>query len=411
MLRINLFLFTLLFVVATQAQVVVVKGIVKDKRSKEPLAFVNITTVDGDRGVTTDIDGKFTIGLKEGSCCLKLTYVGYEPLEYTIRPSKKLQEILMKEKPYQLSEVEIFPGENPAHRIINNVIKNRDLNNPEKLESFTYTSYDKMIVTIDADSLFLKDTSLLDSSERKLKQFMEKQDVFIMETVTERKYRSPGLNQETVLATRVSGLKNPVIAFMISQLQSTSFYDELISIAGKNYINPISKGSIKKYFFLIEDTTYTPENDTVFIISFRPGRNTKFDGMKGFLYINTNRWAIQNVKAEPPQDSMGIVVKIQQAYEFIHDHWFPVQLNTDVIFTPMQAKAGNTTYNLVGKGRSYIRDIDLCPALKKREFGYHEVEIEPDATKKKGEFWDQYRVDNLTARELETYRVIDSIGK
>jgi hypothetical protein len=394
-----------------QAQNFVVKGVVKDKKNKEPLAFVNITTTDGSRGVTTDIDGKFHISLREKTCCLKLTYVGYEALEYKIRTSKKKQEIFLKEKTYELSEVEIFPGVNPAHRIIQNVIDNRDLNNPEKLNAFTYTSYDKMIVTVDADSLMQRDTSLLDSSEMKMKQFLEKQDIFIMETVTERKYKSPDLNQETVLATRVSGLKDPMMAFMISQLQSTSFYDELISIAGKNYINPISRGSTKKYFFLIEDTTYTATNDTVFIISYRPMRNTNFDGMKGFLSINTKRWAIQNVKAEPLQDSMGIVIKIQQAYEFIQDHWFPVQLNTDIIFTQMQASTGTKSYKLVGKGHSYIRDIDLSANLKKREFGYHEVEIEADASKKKGEFWREYRVDSLTDRERETYRFMDSIGK
>jgi len=405
------FLLLLSFASLLQAQNLVVKGVVKDRKSKNPLAFVNITTTDGSRGVTTDIDGKFKISLKPETCCLKLTYVGYETLNYTIKKSKKTQQILLKEKTYELSEVEIFPGVNPAHRIIQNVIDNRDLNNPEKLNSFTYTSYDKMIVTLDADSLMLKDSSLLDSSERKMRQFLEKQDIFIMETVTERKYKSPDLNQETVLATRVSGLKDPMMAFMISQLQSTSFYDELISIAGKHYINPISKGSMKKYFFLIEDTTYTANNDTVFIISYRPLRNTNFDGMKGFLSINSNRWAIQNVKAEPPQDSMGIVIKIQQAYEFIQGHWFPVQLNTDIIFTQMQASTGLESYKLIGKGNSYIRDIDLSADLKKREFGYHEVEIEADAAKKKGEFWREYRVDSLTDRERETYRFVDSIGE
>ncbi len=411
MLKYFLILFTTLIALASTAQSVVVKGVVKDKKSKEPLAFVNITTTDGSRGATTDIDGKFKFRINKESCCLKLTYVGYETQEYSIKTSKEFQQIFLKEKAYDLSEVEIFPGINPAHRIIKNVVDNRDLNNPEKLKSFTYTSYDKMIVTLDADSLFLKDTSLLDSSERKMRKFLEKQDIFIMETVTERKYIAPDLNQETVLATRVSGLKDPVMAFMISQLQSTSFYDELISIAGKHYINPISKGSTKKYFFLIEDTTYTTTNDTVFIISYRPLLNTKFDGMKGFLSINSNRWAIQNVKAEPPQDTTGIVIKIQQAYEFIQDQWFPVQLNTDVIFTQLQASAGKNNYQLVGNGRSYIRDINLTADLKKREFGYHEVEIETDATKKKGEFWKEYRVDSLTDREKETYRIMDSIGK
>lgn len=401
-------LITLPLVVLSQK--VEITGFVKDESSKKALAFVNIIAEDG-YGTTTDIDGKFTIRIPRKNKTIKLTYVGYETKIYQIDKSSKTHRIYLKPKLYLLDEVEVFPGVNPAHRIIDSVVRNRNKNNPNKLKAFSYTSYDKMIVTLDADSLMLKDTALLDSTERRARAFISKQDIFIMETVTERKFKSPGLNQETVLATKVSGFKDPMMTLMISQIQSTSFYDGLIRIAGKKYINPISTGSTRKYFFLIEDTTYTETKDTVFIISFRPMKKTKFDGMKGFLSINTNGWAIQNVKSQPSNDTTGIVVKIEQAYEIVDKHWFPVQLHTDVIFMNAQMAAGDQKYNLVGNGRSYIRDISLNPDLKKREFGFSEVEIEPDATRKVGEFWSEYRVDSLTDREKETYRVIDSLGK
>lgn len=392
------------------AQNITVKGVVVDSKNNEPLAFVNILS-GGGWGATTDIDGKFIIKTDGHNCCLKLTYVGYEPLNYKIDYTKERQHIVLNSKIFDLEEVKIFPGENPAHRIINNVIANRDLNNPSKLNAFTYTSYDKMVLTVDADSIMKKDSVLLDTNELKVRKFLEKQDMFLMETVTERKYIAPGLNQENVLATRVSGFNDPVMAFMISQIQSTSFYDEMIQVAGNDYINPISKGSTSKYFFLIEDTIWYNSTDTVFIISFRPMKNTKFQGMKGFLHINSKRWAIQNVKAEPLNDTTGITIRIQQGYEFIQEHWFPVQLNTDIIFRMASANDGKNNYPLIGHGRSYIRDIDLSPDLQKKDFSYHEVEIEEGATKRKGEYWKEYRTDSLTERELETYRVIDSIGK
>jgi len=412
MFRQFIFIFFILFIINEGiSQSLVIEGIVRDKNSREPLAFVNIIAEKTKTGVTTDIDGKFSIRVDQKECCLNLTYVGYESYQHNIDFTAKSQRIFLSPKLYQLDEVEVFPGINPAHRIIKNVVDHRNENNPEKLDAFTYTSYDKMVVTVDADSLMLKDTSLLDTTQRTVKEFLDKRDIFLMETVTERKYMSPGLNQENVLATRVSGFKDPLIAFMISQIQSTSFYDELIQIAGKKYINPISKGSTNKYFFLIEDTTYNERGDSIFSISFRPMINTKFDGLQGFLYINSYKWAIQNVKAQPPDDSTGIVIKIQQAYELLEDQWFPTQLNTDIIFTNFAASAGQgDSYALVGKGRSYIRDINLNPDIKKNDFGYHEVEIESDAAKKKGEFWDEYRIDSLTERELETYRFIDSIG-
>lgn len=401
----------LLLVTSAIGQSVIIEGIVRDKNNREPLAFVHIIAENKKTGATTDIDGKFSMRVDNEECCLNITYVGYESFQHKIDFNAKSQRINLIPKLYQLDEVEVFPGVNPAHRIIKNVVEHRNENDPEKLDAFTYTSYDKMVVTVDADSLMLKDTALLDTNQRTIKDFLNKRDIFLMETVTERKYMSPGLNQENVLATRVSGFKDPLIAFMISQIQSTSFYDELIQIAGKKYINPISKGSTNKYFFLIEDTTYNERGDSIFTISFRPMKNTNFEGLRGFLDINSHKWAVQNVKAQPPDDSTGIVIKIQQAYELIDDQWFPTQLNTDIIFTNFSAGAGQgDSYALVGKGRSYIKDINLNPDIKKKDFGYHEVEIESDAAKKKGEFWQEYRVDSLTERELETYRFIDSIG-
>lgn len=403
--------FFCMFSVVLLPQNITVSGIVKDKSGKkEPLAFVNILSDNGN-GVTTDIDGKFQIVVKPESCCLQLSYVGYEPLLYEIDFSNEKQIIYLIPKTYSLNEVEVFPGINPADRIIENTVINRDLNNPEKLPAFTYTSYDKMVITANIDSLTVLDTTNMDSVQRMAYKILKKQDFFLMETVTERKYMSPGLNQENVLATRVSGFKNPMAAFMVSQVQSTSFYDDFIRILGSNYINPISRGSTKKYFFILEDTTYSPTGDSIFIISFRPMKNTNFEGLKGFLYINSNRWAIQNVKAEPQNDTTGIIIKIQQAYDFVQGHWFPTHLNTDITFLNAAFKVADTSYYLIGKGRSYIKDINLSPDLKKLDFGFHEMEIEPDAAKKKGEFWSEYRVDSLTTRELETYRVIDSLGK
>ena len=410
MQHLKLFFTLLLLPFVLHAQHNELTGVVYDRTTRTPLAFVNIVAPSGS-GVATDIDGKFSIRIRKSDNTLKLTYVGYENLIFEVADPSIPQEIFLEPKRYDLTEVEVFPGVNPAHRIIDSVVANRNRNNPEKLDAFSYVSYDKMIFTIDADSLMLKDTALLDSTEREARKFLERQDIFIMETVTERLYKSPGLNQETVLATKVSGFKDPMVAFMISQVQSTSFYDELIRIAGKKYVNPISTGSTRKYFFLIEDTTYSERGDTVFVISFRPMKQTKFDGMKGFLSINTNRWAIQNVKATPSNDTTGIVIRIEQAYEFIQDQWFPRQLRTDVIFMNFQLAAGGDNYALVGNGKSYLEDIELNPDLRKNEFGYSEVAIEPDAATKKGEFWQEYRSDSLTDREKETYRVIDSIGE
>jgi len=401
-------LFLLLISVLLSSQNYTCSGTVFDSDTKQTLAFVNIVTDNSRVGTATDIDGKFTVYSDNAIEFLRLTYVGYEPKTFYPGEKNEKLKIFLEKTSVELEEVVIVAGENPAHRIIKNVVRNRDLNDPEKLKSFSYTSYDKMIFTV--DTLTIPDTIFTepDSSEIKLREFIEDKDFFMLETVSERKFLAPDRNHEKVLASKISGFKDPVFLFLSSQLQSSSFYKEMISIAGKTYINPISKGSTRKYFFQLEDTTYTSTNDTVFIISYRPGIKTNFDGLKGILSINTNRWAIQNVIAEPSRNDDGMSIRIQQKYEFIEDTlWFPVQLNTDITFE--NVKINNLAP--VGRGKSYIQDIVLNPELIKRQFNQISIEVDPFAGDRSEAYWIDYRGDSLSDRERRTYEYIDSIGK
>ena len=414
---------------ASSQEVYIVSGKVTDKHTNQPLTFVNIVQEDGFGG-TTDIDGKFRFRWAKKPKHLVFSYVGYESLNYSLTGNLQNLQIEMSAKQTDLREVEVLPGVNPAHRIIRNAIDNRDLNDPEKLHSFSYTSYDKTFFTISTDTTTAKavidyslmkrfimrtDTAALrdslkkliaGTSEAKIQAFFKYQYLFLMENVIKRKFLHPDKNYNKVIATRMSGFKDPIFVFLITQNQSFSFYKPFITIFQSSYVNPIGAGSLSRYFFKIEDTTYTGR-DTTFIISFRPAKGTNFDGMKGILSISSNKWAIQNVIAEPVKEN-GMQIRIQQMYELIDgEHWFPVQLNTDVSFTSLQVGR----HFLVAKGRSYMQDIVLNPDLVKREFTYLDIEVDKSAIGRNEEFWNQYRGDSLTAREKKTYHVLDSIGK
>ena len=409
-----LFLLVLLcssFYLAGQAKFAV-SGRVVDSETHIPLAFVNIIETEGEPGATTDIDGKFTIHANHPIDTLRLSYVGYYAQIYKV-PENKTQGLMIEltRRIVQLPEVVILPTENPAHRIINLVIANRDKNDPEKLPSFSYTAYDKIILTVKMDTLVPADSLKNDTTLLEAQDFLNKQDIAIMESVTERKFMAPDKNYENVKANRVSGFKDPIFVFLISQVQSTSFYKDLFHIGDKYYVNPISKGSTSKYYFRIEDTTYTESHDTVFIISYKPRPNTNFDGMEGLLYINSNGWAIQNVIARPAE-AEGFSIKIQQMYELIDGkHWFPVQLNTDVGLLQAPTDNGKINVRLVGIGKSYIRDIVINPELVRRQFAMLGVDVDPKANEKPESFWNAYRVDSLSQKDRRTYEFMDSIGK
>ncbi|MCX6279584.1 MAG: DUF5686 family protein [Bacteroidetes bacterium] len=414
-----------------------VSGKVIDANTRESLPFVNIVINSSNQGGATDIDGKFTLRAFIPVQSLRMTYVGYEPKNATISGQTKDLVVQMVRKDIDLREVEILPGINPAHRVIRNAIDNRDINDPEKVKSFSYTAYDKTIFTADTDTNIRNDfASLIDTTQeqeynglnveftvkadsakmdsshkdtasRLIEKLISEQYLFLMENVTKRKFMAPDRNFNDVIATKMSGFKDPIFVFLATQIQSFSFYKPFISIFMKDYVNPIGAGGLTKYFFKIEDTAYVGK-DSVFIISFRPKKGTNFDGMKGIIAINSHNWGIQNVAAEPFPSAGGFMIRIHQMYELIDGtQWFPVQLNTDIAFRNLRIGK----YNAVGRGRSYIRDIVLNPELVRREFNHLDIEVDKDATARDEQFWNEFRVDSLTKKDRKTYRVLDSLGK
>jgi len=398
------------------------KGKIFDSETGEPLPFVNVVFNLKGNGFTSNLDGDFKITTTETVSWLKVSYLGYFPktIEVTLENINKPFGIGLTKTSYNINEVIVKPGINPAHRIIKSVYENRDKNNPEKLESFRYTSYNKLYFTIDKlaakklKEVGVDSTKRIDSLTIKLEKFKEKQHLMMFEAVSKRDFLYPNKNREEIIASRVSGLKDPFIAFLATQFQSFSFYPELITLADKAYLNPISLGSSRKYFFILEDTLFTPENDSLFIISFRPHKNRNFDGLMGQLTINSNGYAIQSVIAEPSEEKGMISIKVQQRYERIKETWFPVELNTDLSLTSktFDNKTRKTvTMKMLGVGKSYLKDIEINPSINTSTFSHVEATFDQLAGERNSEYWNLYRRDSLTAKELRTYKVIDSIGK
>ena len=397
------------------------EGKVMDYTTKEPLAFVSIV-IKGTQKVTyTTIEGKFKIVSEVPVTDLIFSYVGYRQINYHITNSTNII-IKMEVKENVLNEVKIMAGENPAHRIIKLASLNRKKHDPENIKSYTCKIYGKtysdfIFNTLKKDSVRTdsgnirvtvtkKDTLGKDTSHPFLKSFVLNSHLFMMESVTERKYLAPDNLNETVLATKVSGLKNPTFSASANDLQPFSFYNDYFTMLGKDYLNPITYGSTTKYFFQLEDTLYQ-EKDTVFIISFRPLKNKNFNGMQGVLYINTNEYAIQNVIASPFDKGL-MELKIQQQYQYVDNkQWFPQQLNYELFYKNYPSKAMGMKLT----GKSFITEVTIDPKLRKRDFGFATVVMDPKAAFHDSAYWAANRLDTLSTKEKLTYTILDSIGE
>ena len=381
-----------------------IAGQVFDGETNHPLAFVNIIFNHNVlTGTVTDINGRFRYASPTSITSLTFSYVGYEQKTLYMESIdvKDLPAVELFPSAFVFEEIVVKAGENPANRIIRNVIANKKINNPENITSFKYKSYNKVIY-----DFALIDDSKPESIEELKSEVFKDGHALIMESVTERKFIHPDNSEEVILGVKVSGFKNPSFAPLATDLQPFSFYKEIIPIFDIQYINPISDGSLTKYDFRIEDTLYQ-QQDTTFILSFKPQTGKNYEALKGLLYINTSTYAIQNVIAEPY--SKGLIdVMIQQQYQLVDGkQWFPEQLNFE-IFVQVDS------YEEVGmqaNGKSHIKDVELQAELKKKDFSIEVLRLDEKASTRDTFFWKEHRVDPLTAQELTTYQVIDSIGQ
>jgi len=401
-----------------------IDGIVVDDKTNERLAFVNIViNEDGTLGTTTDIDGSFSITTKKEIDKLTFSFVGYEKKTIDIEVGQENISVRLKPQHIYLSEVVIDGSNDPANRIIDSVFKYRDSNNPKSLDSYYYKIYDNMVFTLDTTSPLIDDI---------FRTELRNNDLLVTETVSEQYYRKPNKSKKNILANRFSGMKEPMFVYILENIQSVGFYDDLVSIDEKKYVNPISRGSKNKYIFVLESAYKNESNDSIFTISFRPYRNTNFNAMSGTMTINSDNWAIQNIKARPAKKDGMLNIEIQQLYEKVDDkHWFPKQLNTTIstfdsndITIDTIAHANDTlgayisvslngsmtaSFPMIGIGKSYITDIEINKDIDRKIFDNADFSVDVNATNA-DDVIRVYRYDTLSAERLEaTYRFVDSI--
>ncbi len=413
--RILLLFLACCFSIITKAQYTLEGTILGE--GKESLAFVNILIDEGE-GVFSDIDGRFTINSKEPIEVLQISFVGYETISYNVATADYDSPLVfqMKLMAFALQEAVVIAGENPAHRIIRKVVENRDQNNPDKLQSYTCQTYNKVVFDWLPNRAAIEAYEAPKGALKKLRQKRldnikrfatgaEDFHLFIMESVSNRSFLYPEHNKEEVIYNRVSGFNDPSFVALANDVQPFSFYQDHLTIIDKTFLNPISPNSTKQYFFNIQDTLYQ-DRDTVFIISYEPKKGKNFEGLKGLLYINTNKYAIQNVVAEP-YDKSNINMKIEQQYAFAHDqHWFPQQLNFELEAARYPDKFLGTKV----AGKSYISNIVLNPELNKKDFSSDAYTISEDANSRNDSLLLTHRLAPLTPKELLTYEVVDSLG-
>lgn len=135
-------------------QNITVTGMVTDSVSDEPLAYASLKIKGTGTGVTTDLDGSYTISLPKNGAQVEVSYIGYDTRTITLRPSDDLKTIDISLVPsgITLAEVTIKPRRqkyrkkgNPAVEFVRRVIDHRQMGDPRQHDFYSYQQYEQII--------------------------------------------------------------------------------------------------------------------------------------------------------------------------------------------------------------------------------------------------------------------------
>ncbi len=393
------------------------KGTIIEKTTKLPIAFASVAyqKQSSQAGVISDIYGSFEI-FDPQIKSLTVSCVGYKQTKILLSPELDLSNFIveMETDTLNINEIIITPSNNPAIRIIKNVLKNKEKNNFENYNKYRYQCYIKSIY----DFKISNNATALDSIAIRKNKFLNKHALFISESVA----LCSRINNRTdnkIIATKTSGFKNPLIglSFFSSFHNSISFYNNNIPLFKipitndktiEEYLSPLSDDCLKSYNFSLEES-FVSSIDTIFVIKYYPKKNTNFNGLQGSFYISSNGYAIKNIVAEPSEKGL-IDFKFRQDYEYINERWFPAKLDEEIGFVSMQINRNIKAYP-VYLVTSKIENVDFNPSINYDSINYEKVYLDHISIQNSDPILKIARLDSLNIREKNTYLFMDSIGK
>jgi hypothetical protein len=303
--------------------------------------------------------------------------------------------------------------------------------NQIKTPDFSYTFYEKSIISANPDSISAsidtlfknkrKTKFIIDSSSYKFKKIITKQHIYQTEKVAKISIEK-GKKKETIIGLKMAGLKQPVYELLGQEFMPFDLSKKQLKILQFTFQNPFSTDGSVKYKFEITDTLIKPNGNEI-VLQFELKKSIKKNKLKGVAIVDLKTNAITkitffinsiiNVKAETIFGSFNT-----------EKSWFPVSQN--ILVTKGKGKQnidflGETIQfdNLPNTSKKYDYSNDLYVKIYRDYSNYnftqlqnrqpYQIQIDKSAIKTNTSFFSTISNDTLDKRSQNTYQTLDSL--
>lgn len=397
------------------AQSYTYSGTITDAVTDEPIPFANVYFVGSTAGGMTDFDGKYKVTVYKKPDTIAVSVLGYKELKKPITASVQTINFKLERDAYNLQEIVILPGENPAEVILKQVIENKQYNDKDKLDRYAYEAYNKTEIDLyDIEDKFMDRKVMrpflfvfeyLDSTSEEDPYL----PAFLSESLSDFYYRkNPKQKREEIRASRISGIDNESLSQMMGSLyQEVDIYDNWISLISKDFASPIADNALNYYKYYLVDSGFI-NGYFSYKLNFVP-RSKGYNTFLGDIWIADSSYAVMKINMQVGEHvNINFIERSSVYQEFSEVEAGTWMLNRDKIV--IKFKVVDKAVGIIGRKTASYRDFKINnEALDSVFINRDDIVIAQNVMIEDEGFWETVRHEELSSSELGVYQMVDSL--
>ena len=405
------------------AQTTRVRGTVTDAESGEPLPFVSVYFDGTTIGISTDLEGKFSLETRSADAkVLTAHIVGYASQSYPVSPGFFNEiDFRLKVDPDFLEAAMVKPDDRYIKSILRQIDQRRKNNNPDKEASWQTGLYSK----IELDATNMEDLLSLGILKRNFDFVQNYADtsaitgkpfipIMISESVSDLYHSSnPSFEREIMRANRISGLDddNFLRQFTGSYFLKTNFYEANIGVFNLEIPSPSAASSHIFYNYYLVDSLQVDGRKT-YTLRFHPKRFVTSPVFDGEMQIDAEDFGIRSAHvALASEANVNWIrhINIDVENRRLPDgRWFYGEENLFADFSIAVSDSSRIVSFLGRRHQVYdlpeygeITDPDVLASQNRVVLS----KVQP----KDDVYWEENRPYELSSREKGIYKMVDEV--
>lgn len=394
MLRLNLLPVLLLSFTLESGAQVVLRGIVTDSATGEPLVAATVRVAETSRGTITNAKGAYTLPLPPGPYQIVFSYLAYHPETLNVLLDRdRAYNVSLEPSPVQIPEVVVL-AEDPALEIIRKAIATKRTW-MDQLKSYRFDAFSRQILR--------RDTAIAGITESYTTGWMKSGDT-LREIVKQRRQTENIPSEDNFAAVRriVNFNDDEIVLFTVRMNNRRSGY---------RFVGPTAPDALDHYEYKLLKTRLV-DGIEMYEIRITPKSRTRplFDGT---IMIADRTFAVVAVDVQPNETfTMPFIRDIELRYRqqfalYEKKYWMPADIRITGGLTVSIAGLSLPRIGIEQVSSIYDYELNIPipdSILQRRRLSVDSAAVATiDST-----FWQMHEVVPLTTNEESAYRTLDS---